>query len=196
MIIIGGHVDVVASGGSGTHKFALYNSFTKAWFLQYKLDLMSSFSMDYIKEVWPAYYYPKITRTQYSVSFESLPADNYTVVTMDENGCANMMEFSILALPEFTFDVSRVAKTCNAQTMGDLTIDAVTSNYGPFTYSLLAEGSGRQLMNRDGLYANVPGGTHVITVYDSMVCFIYFIYLFLFYTNIIFRLARQLVHLP
>lgn len=134
-------MDIVASGGFGLHRFTLFDSYTKAWFDRYQPNLMEPSTSSFIQEFLPEHYYPHKQRTQYSTSFENLPVGDYTVVSVDENGCGDVQEFSILALPKFEFNVSRVAKTCDAQTMGDVRIANVTSDYGPFTYSLLTEGA-------------------------------------------------------
>ncbi len=99
--------------------------------------------------------------------FSGLPAGNYPILVQDSNGCTNPLFsetlLNIINPPTITYTI--VEPICYGEATGKIEITA-TSGTGPFTYELLAQ----SISNSDGIFENLPAGSHLFTITGNDNC--------------------------
>ncbi len=103
------------------------------------------------------------TNTQSSGLFENLPADNYTVLITDSNGCTTTVDTVITQPDVLEVDITNVNNVnCTGEATGDITIN-VTGGTQPYTYSWNNSATSQNL-------TDVNAGSYTVTVTDASGC--------------------------
>ncbi len=97
-------------------------------------------------------------------AFTNLAAGNYTVQTVDANGCIVFESINIKESPSLNATINTNNITCNGSNDGQINIIA-TGGIPPYSYSL----NGGDSQN-DNVFANLAAGTYTIEVQDLNAC--------------------------
>lgn len=104
------------------------------------------------------------TDTQTSPTFNDLPANNYTIIIEDGNGCSEPVDFTVTAAAPISANISASdLNVCNGFTDGSVTIAASGGN-GDFTFTLGAD------TQTNPTFDNLAPGPHTVLITDGNGC--------------------------
>ena len=111
---------------------------------------------------------PNLNQFDNENSFENLAVGDYTVITQDNKGCFELVEFSITEPEALAMTLSATPEVCEGDSDGTITVD-ITGGTAPYSTAINSENDadfveGRLLME------NLEGGDYFIYVRDANGC--------------------------
>lgn len=110
-----------------------------------------------------------------NVTFDNLPAGDYTVRVSDNNTCGAISNLVTITEPDaiqttinVTSNFNGAQISCNGASDGQLTVNA-SNGAAPYTYSIVELPSNTTGMN-SGIFDNLPAGSYSVLVTDDNTC--------------------------
>lgn len=102
-------------------------------------------------------------------TFTDLAAGDYTVIAQDQNGCFELLEYTITEPSALSIETTAVLpETCVNSSDGSIEI-SISGGTAPYLTSLNAN-QDADFVSSDTLFDALPAGTHVIFVRDAQGC--------------------------